>query len=330
MDLKCRCGSNCIKPAPEVLKNFKNFYDSCRNCKDFKLKKFIPLTSQMDLYNLNRDFGRCTCNKRHLDLVMAHILKVMMENGLRDRRSTLRNVCTPLITPAYPLNSVPYLPEGSLVIVSADLNKYCAEKIIKEVPEVKGVLKGDLMDTVGIGDFEFSPNTYNVLAGCDMRCDIVYTPWGSVCIYKYQSQIHIELPKPLSPKIRGLKKVLDKYDQPIVLDATCGPGTLGIAALLAGAGKVVFNDLWYPACEITALNLFLNGFSVELSDESSHNKTGLIASGDNFEVYCLDIRDLDAVLDEEFDVCIVDVFPGVESNEFVDAVRKLGKEVVVI
>ena len=48
----------------------------------------------------------------------------------------------------------------------------------------------------------------------------------------------------MKEKIENLIKVLEKYDKPTVLDCTCGPGTLGIAALKAGAGKVIFNDLW--------------------------------------------------------------------------------------
>lgn len=122
------------------------------------------------------------------------------------------------------------------------------------------------------------------------------------------------------------KKVLDNYNKPKIVDCTCGPGTLGIAALKAGASKVVFNDLWYPACQTTAMNLEINGFPVELLG----NKKGLIAVGDNFKVYCMDIQDLKTVLNEKFEVCLVDVFPGVDSTEFVNSIRKICREVVLI
>ncbi|OPY25302.1 MAG: ribosomal protein L11 methyltransferase [Methanobacterium sp. PtaU1.Bin242] len=326
MELRCTCGRDCIKPASEVLKDLKDFYNPCDNCKEYKLKKFTPLTQQINLRRLNDDFGRCVCRKRHLDLVMAHILQIMIDEGFKDKKSTLRDVCVPLITPAYPLNSVPYLQEDSLVILSGDVSKNCAQRIVKEVSEVKGVLKGYLKDTVGIKDFESVANTYDVLAGCDLRCDIVNTPWGNLCIYKHQGQIHIELPKPLSPKIKYLKKVLDNYNKPKIVDCTCGPGTLGIAALKAGASKVVFNDIWYPACQTTAMNLEINGFPVELRG----NKKGLIADGDNFKVYCMDIQYLKTVLDEKFEVCLVDVFPGVDSTEFVNSIRNICREVVLI
>ena len=54
-------------------------------------------------------------------------------------------------------------------------------------------------------------------------------------------------------------------NRPTVLDCTCGPGTLGIACLKAGAQKVVFNDIWNPAIETTLINLEVNGFPVKIS-----------------------------------------------------------------
>lgn len=326
MVLICKCGSNCIKSRSDVLENFKELHNPCDNCEEFKLKKFPPLTYQMDVDLLDADFKRCSCGRRHLDVVMAHILKIMMDEGIQDADSPLRNVCVPLITPAYPLDTVPYLSDNSLVILSEDMDAECADRIVKEIPEVKGVLKGDLKDTVGVKDSETNPITYELLGGCDLRCDIINTPWGILCIYKYQSQIHIEVPKPLSPKIKELKKVLSRYDRPSILDCTCGPGTLGLSALSAGARRVVFNDVWYPACQATVMNLEINGFSVT----STGKIEGLIATGDNFEVYCLDVKHLKHVLNEKFDVCLVDVFPGVDASSFTESVKNICKEVVII
>jgi glutaredoxin-related protein len=327
MDVRCKCGSDCLRPASYILKYSKDLYSPCSMCNEFKLKKFTPLVSQMNLSSLDGSFGKCSnCGKRHLDIVMAQILKIMIEHGLKDKDSNLRNVCVPLITPAYPTKSTPYLPEDSLVILSGEMDEKCADEILKKLPEVKGVLKGYIKDTVGIKNSTSTPNTYEVLSGCDVRCDIVYTPWDVICIYKYQSQIHIEFPKPLSPKIKNLKKVLDKYDKPTVLDSTCGPGTLGIAALKAGAGKVIFNDLWYPAAENTIINLELNGFPVEMFK----NKKGLIASGYNFEVYCLDVKELGKVLNNRFNICLVDTFPRIDPGNFVTAVKDICEEILIL
>jgi hypothetical protein len=326
MDLICKCGNECFISIKTILKNFKEFYAPCDKCEDYELKKFSPLSNQIDLNSLDEYFGKCICGKRHLDVVMGHILKIMIEEGIKDQKSTLRTVCVPLITPAFPLESAPYLKEDTLVILSPDIDKNCAVRILKEIPEVKGVLKGNLQETVGIKESRTSPFTYDLLAGCDLRCDIINTPWQVINICKYQSQIHIEVPKPLSPKIKKLKDALNKYNNPKILDCTCGPGTLGIAALCAGARRVVFNDLWPPACQTTAMNLELNGFPVEYLD----NNNGLIGTGENFEIYCLDIKDLKRVMAEKFDLCLVDVFPGVDPQNFVDAVEDICHEVVVI
>ena len=74
------------------------------------------------------------------------------------------------------------------------------------------------------------------------------------------------------------------------------------------------------------VNLEANGFPVKLSGSEGE----LIASGDKFEVYSMDVRELVNWLDEKFDVCIIDTFPGVDTTEFVEAAGKLGKKVVVI
>lgn len=326
MEIKCRCGDACIKPASSVLNEIEIFYRPCAECKSLKLKKFSPLARQVNLNEIDTNFGSCNCGKRHLDVVVAHVLKIMIEEGVKDKKSSLRNACTPLITPAFPLNYAPYLPENSMVILSSDVTKECAERIINDVGEVKGVLKGDLRETAGVKDIDFNPNVYELLAGCDIRCDIVQTQYGALCIHKYQGKVHIEFPKIRSPKIEILMKVLDKYDAPSVLDCTCGPGTLGIACLKAGARRVVFNDLWFPAVTMTAINIEANGFHVDFWNP----KRNVVAEGENFKVYSMDIRELKEVLDEEFDICIVDAFPDVDTTDFVEAAGKLGKEIIVI
>lgn len=326
METQCRCGNVCIQPASTVLKDIESFYRPCACCKTWNLKKFSPLARQIDIGEINTTFGLCDCGKRHLDIVIAHVLKIMIDEGIKDERSTLRDACVPIITPAYPLNSVPYLPKNSLVILSDEVNEKCAQRIMNEIREVKGVLKGNMRETAGIKDSNLSSNVYELLAGCDMRCDIVQTPYGTLCIHKDQGKIHIEFPQAKSPKIEILQNVLDKYDAPSVLDCTCGPGTLGITCLKAGAREVVFNDIWSPAVVMTAVNLETNGFPVE----NWNPKDEVIAEGEKFKVYSLDIRQLKNVLDEKFDICIIDAFPGVDTTEFVEAAGKLGREVVVI
>ncbi len=326
MEIECTCGFRCIEDAPTILKHINELYAPCNKCKDPKLRKFKPLKDQLNLEILNSKSGLCSCGKRHLDQVMAHALKIMMEEGIREEVSTLRNACTPLLTPGYPITSAPYLPDKSLVILAEGMTKKCAERIISEIPEIKGVLKGDIKQTVGLKDSNSSPHIYKLLAGCDMRCDIVLTPYGSLCIYKNQAEIHVEFSKPISPKIEVLKKIIRKYKEPTVLDCTCGPGTLGIMCLKSGAKNVVFNDLWYPAAKMTLLNLEVNGFKTNFFDVRS----GLVGSGKNFKVYCENIMDLNKVLTKKFDICIIDTFPGVDTTDFVESVKKMCTEVVII
>jgi hypothetical protein len=327
MDLKCRCNQECIKPPADILAELESKYSPCNKCSILNFKKFKPLIGQLSPdKKIDENWEKCSCGRRHLDVVIAHILTIMQAEGVKDENSTLRNTCVPLITPAYPLKTAPYLSENSLVILSSDINEKCAERILKEVPEVKGVLKGDIKQTVGIKDSKSQPKVYELLAGCDMRCDIVQTPFGPVIIYKAQGEIHVEFPKPVSPKITILKSAMDNFENPTILDCTCGPGTLGIAALKGGAKRVVFNDLWYPAARTTALNLEVNGFPVELSNE----KQGLIARGKSWDVYCMDVNELGSVLNEKFDICIVDTFPGVDTTEFRESINSLCHEVVII
>jgi hypothetical protein len=326
MDITCSCGNICIKDSEDVIKSLENQFKPCESCSTDDLKKFSPLNEQLGLKEINGRWKQCKCGRRHLDHVMAHILKIMMEEGVRKGKSTLRDVGTPLITPGYPLKNPPHLKKDSMVLLTDNIDKKCSLRIYGEVPEVKGVLKGDLKDTVGIKDSKSSPHTYQLLAGCDMRCDMVQTPSGPICIYKNQGQIHLEFSKPINPKITALYQILGKHQNPSILDCTCGPGTLGIAALKAGARKVVFNDIWYPAARITALNLEVNGFPVNLNEQ----KTGLIAEGENYKVYCTDIKDLKLILKEKFDICLVDPFPGVDFRKFSEAAVELSHEVIVL
>ena len=70
----------------------------------------------------------------------------------------------------------------------------------------------------------------------------------------------------------------------------------------------------------------VNGFKTDIYTV----KKGLIGSGKKFDVYCEDVRNLKDILNEKFDICIVDTFPGVDKEDFIDSVKELCREVVVI
>lgn len=317
MGLKCECGGECILDRRSLLEKVQDLYNGCKDCYNPHLDKRIPLGDQVDLEAIDGDWGKCGCGKRHLDTTMGHILIIMVEEGLLDKGSTLRSVGTPLMSVGYPLPRAPFLLPKSLILLSEKLDKKTAKRIIEEVPEVKGVIKGDPRMTVGILDSEYKPIVYERLAGCDMRCDIIKTQLGALCIYKRQSRIHIESPRSSYLKLMNLYNILRKFKGSFkVIDATCGPGTLGLFALFAGASKVIFNDIWSEGLKMTLINLEVNWFKKD--------------NRGDFEIYNEDIRDLPALIDEEHDLCIVDPFPGVDVSPFVKASRKLAKEVLFI
>ncbi|MDI9624234.1 MAG: class I SAM-dependent methyltransferase [Methanothermobacter sp.] len=240
----------------------------------------------------------------------------MVEEGLLDKKSSLRSVGTPLMSIGYLLSKAPFLSPKSLILVSTKLDKKTAKRIIEEVPEVKGVIKGDPRRTVGVLDSNYKPIVYKRLAGCDMRCDIIKSQIGALCIYKRQSKMHIESPRSSYLKLMNLYNILRKFKGSFkVIDATCGPGTLGLFSLFAGASKVIFNDIWNESLKMTLINLEVNQFKDKYGD---------------FELYNEDIRDLPSLIDEKYDLCIVDPFPGVDVSPFLRASRELAKEVLLI
>ncbi|MCQ8904737.1 MAG: methyltransferase [Methanothermobacter sp.] len=284
-----------------------DIYDPCDGCMDLHLSKFRPINEVSGSIP-----GACECGRRHLDAVMAHIAGIMIRDGCIPEDARLRDVGAPLITPALPLESPPFLPERSLVLLSPHVDKGVAEIIMDHVPEVKGVLRGDMSTVPGMMDSNSQPHVYELLAGCDMRCDIIETPSGTLSIYRRQSRLHIEFSSGKNLKIQAAAREILSLRPENVLDATCGPGTLGIFSLMAGARNVVFNDIWREACEMTRLNLQVNGFSK------------------GFRVCNRDIRELPDLIDERFDLCIVDPFPGVDAREFIDAAERLAENVLLI
>lgn len=86
MEIKCRCGDTCIRPISEVLKDIELFYKPCTDCKTEKIRKFSPLAEQINLDEIDNHFGTCKCGKRQLDIVMSHVLKIMIDEGITDKK----------------------------------------------------------------------------------------------------------------------------------------------------------------------------------------------------------------------------------------------------
>ncbi|KZX15515.1 ribosomal protein L11 methyltransferase [Methanobrevibacter cuticularis] len=352
MELKCSCNNNCIIHSKDIEKRIKDAAP-CSKCVIITLKKFKQLSDQICVSAINNEFGRCVCGKRSIDITMAHILKIMVDEGIDPKSFNLRNGAIPLSTPLESEQN-PQLTENSLIILHPDFNEKIAKRIMDEVKEVKGVLKGNSKDIVGIIDIGDECSSYELLAGCDFRCDIIKTPLGAIAINKKQHAVHLEFSASTENKILKIDNYfktehLNKEDLPnlTLIDATCGCGALGIYSLNYGFGNVTFNDINRAATEITAINLEANGYEVDyiLKDngqslkENGHSENNLIAKGETFEVYNSSIEELSEKLsgfdknsenNAKFDYCILDSFPQVDNEYFREIAEKIAKNIIII
>jgi len=246
------CGKDCARMAEDVLAEIDTRYMACPRCApEPGLDKAAPLR------DLPEQVERCQqCGRAPLDAVMLDALRILREFGLRDEEDTLRSVGSPLIAFGYPLAFSPRLGPQSLIIVGERLTRDAARAMTERIPEIKGVILS--RGVPGVQESLASPNENELLAGCDLRADIVQSLFGELVIYKSQSKIHIEFPRQSAPKMRILEQLYFQGKIVNVADGLCGPGTLGLMCVLAGAERVVLNDAWLPAVQNVLLNLKAN------------------------------------------------------------------------
>lgn len=339
--------TGCIRPAEEVLDIIYQKYLVCPDCPpEPGWDKMATLCALP--FKVNRDTLRCqSCGRRPLDAVMGHILSIMIQHGDRQEHESLFDVGTPLITCGFPIMYPPRLGTDDLVLLAFNVGPETAGDIVETVPEIKGVVlrSGHQTESVGILDSDLEPHQYTLLAGCDMRCDVAQSVFGELVIYKSQSKIHIEFPRENGYKMG----VLEKLDRRgllagrIVLDGMCGPGTLGLTSLLAGAAKVIMNDAWRPAIENVLLNIEVNSDILTLEPEIVTPIEHLPLVGDEpvlvaralrgsriaAEIYFGDLRRL-CVKVGKCDICLIDVFPSVDPADFIEACSEITSNVIVI
>ncbi len=337
------CGStNCIQPAKQVLSAIYDTYMACSACPP---EPNIPKLEPIMCLNISHESCK-VCHKRPLDAIMGDVLTMLVDAGDRDHSATLKSVGTPLVTIGYPLAYAPRLGKDMLIIVMADVKEETAVRIVDEVSQVKGIIRRTAAQDVSVGimDTDKTPVEYELLAGCDMRCDVVSSLLGELCIYKNQSVIHIEFPRPDSPKMKIIEGAYfdGLLTGKVVADVFCGAGTLGLMAILAGAKKVILNDAWKPAVMDVILNLRVNadilGIEIEqLVDTDTLPMVAdkampiLVAKGSGaceIEVYHGDaILLADSI---ECDTCLMDTFPGASTEKFVGAWKNVAKNIITI
>ncbi|WP_409199966.1 50S ribosomal protein L11 methyltransferase [Methanobrevibacter sp. DSM 116169] len=312
----------------------------CDDCEDISIKKFSPIVNEIDLNKLNNNYKRCSCGKRPLDIIMAHALKIMIEEEIAPKNGILRrNTPTLLPTVFYSPNNSQFMGEDSIILIHPDFNQKIANKLINEIPEVRGVLKGDPRETVGILEKDSDIKNYELLAGSDLRSDIINTLIKSdnglnkIIINKKQSVNNIEVGSTTETKLLKLYNYLENneefkenHDSLKVIDATCGVGAISIFLLMYGFSKVVLNDIYSEAINATLENLKVNGFNFEKCENNDK-----IAIGNNFEVYNMAFEDLvNKFENDEFDLAIIDCFTGVNSSNLENEAQKIAKNVLII
>jgi hypothetical protein len=339
------CGSpDCIKSAEELLELSACMYSPCNDCAvQAPLDKLVPFSRLGILFD--DDAGRCpACGKRHIDYVMGHVLSILISRGLKSGKTPLREVGSPLIAYGFEMFESPRLGLKSLILLLDNVDEAAAKQIVAEVPEVKGVLKrtGGPLKSVGIVDVNVKPHTYKLLAGCDMRADIVNCLLGDMAFYRNQGEMHVEFRRNNSTKINVLERMFmgGELDGKTVVDGLASAGTLGLLAAASGARRVILNDAWLPAISNILINIEVNkkALGVELRMITSTDglpriskEPTLIARASGaveIDVYHADFRQLAKEI-KGCDVCIIDTFPGMSPDDFVKAWQGITKDKVV-
>jgi hypothetical protein len=251
--MKCPvCGTDCIKSPKEILGTLPTIFSPCGGCSMRVLDKRSPPPSL--------DFGHpCSCGKRFIDEIFVHMFAIMVEEGDLNRTDPLISVGSPLIHPGFVMDHPPFLPGKSLVLLTSRATRKTAERLIEEVPELKGVIRKENF-IPGIADPGLSsvPRVYELLAGCDVRADIFPLKTGPLVIYKQQSKVHVEFPRADYPKIHAVERHVGTPPVNHFVDACAGVGTLGLTAACLGVAHVVLNDAWYASAFWAAFNLEIN------------------------------------------------------------------------
>ncbi len=287
--------------------------EECEKCRDVQIKKFSPLKDLIDFEILDGEYMRCECGKRPLDIVMSHILKIMIEEGIVPEKATLRrNSPVPLSGFYYSSLNPQFIGKKTLILLHPDFTKDVASRLIDEVPEVKCVLKGSPQSTVGQLDKDSQISHFEILEGDDTQINVMRTLiQEKIVLVKRQSRHHIEVAVTTEDKLVRLHNYINNNNikKGTAIDGMCGLGALGIYLLKCGFEKVIFNDVNPEMIEALKNNLEINGIS------------------DGYEIFNVAFEDLEF---GDADLCVIDAFPGVDVEEIVKKAEKMAENVIVI
>jgi len=310
------CGDDCVTEARALLTELPGRFAPCPDCMGLVYDKQSPPP------DIDTAEPCPSCGKRFIDEVFAEIYRVMADEGDLAGTEPLAAAGTPLVHPGSALRRAPYLPPGSLLLLSRSVGERAAARLVAEVPEVRGVVRAGA-GTPGVRDTDAEPMTHTLLAGCDVRADVFSTRRGPVVVYKQQSALHVEFPRDRDQKILSLERELGRRRPRTFVDACSGAGTLGLAAARAGVPRVICNDAWYAAAYWTAYNLQVNREFLDIGEVTMHRSyddlrrrevardplpVATAAGAQEIEVYQGDFRLLPAVLPPEVDLAALDLF----------------------
>jgi hypothetical protein len=301
-----------------------------------------PLDKRAPLADLSY-IRPCLCGKRFIDDVFAQMYVIMVEEGDLLKTDPLLAVGSPLIHPGFAMDSPPFLPGKSLVLLSKKVNKKAAQRIFDEVPEVRGVVKtGDFVPGLANADLDSVPKVYDLLAGCDVRADIFPLMTGPLVMYKQQSLIHIEFPRGNDLKLQSVEQHVGIPPVKSFVDACSGVGTLGLAAACLGVPHVIMNDAWYASAFWSAFNLEINREYLKLNrvkifeqfeDMQKHPvakdpiKIAETEGEQIIEVFQGDFRSLYRVLPAGISLTAIDLFDK-NDNKMIELIKKEWQEKV--
>lgn len=310
------CGDGCVTDARAILAELPGRFAPCPDCMGLVYDKSSPPP------DIDTAEPCPTCGKRFIDEVFAHIYRVMTGEGDLAGTEPLAAVGMPLVHPGFAMRSAPYLPPRSLVLLSRSVGERAAARLVAGVPEVRGVVRTGA-ERPGISDTGAEPQTYTLLAGCDVRADVFPTRAGPIVVYKQQSALHIEFSRGQNEKILSLEREIDRHRPETFVDACSGAGTLALAAARAGVPRVIANDAWYAAAFWTACNVAVNREFLGIDEVTMHASyddlrrrpvardpvmVASAAGAQEFEVYQGDLRLLSAVLPPRIDLSALDLF----------------------
>ena len=317
MNKKCSCGKDCIITKENLEDKLANL-NPCANCKDITIKKFSPITDFEDFNKINSEYGKCECGKRPLDIVMAHILKIMIEENIIPQNATLRRD-SPLPLPSlYYSNLTPqFINKDSLILLHEKFNENVANRLINEVNEVKGIIKGNPSEINGMTNKNSKVDNFKLLGGCDKRGDVLRTlirkndHLEKIIINKNQSQHHIEVAPTTEQKLIKLHNYLENNSikKGVAIDGMCGNGSIGIYLLKYGFEKVIFNDIYKKTIDNLKFNLEINEIF------------------ENYEIYNKAFEDIEV---EKCDLCVIDSYPNTDIDEIIKKAEKIADNVLII